>query len=71
MNNDNVIDLEAVTTLDIPPDKILNAAIKHGLTDVVVVGWNNNGELYFAGSSAVGAENLWLLAQAQRALLDV
>ena len=50
---DNVIPLpgfEGVTFGHIEPDKVLESA-KDTLSDVVVVGWTSEGELYLAHSS--------------------
>lgn len=71
MSNDNVIPLRCSTTLDIPPEKVLSGAADKGLTDVVVIGWGENGEMYFASSYGNGAETNWLLDQAKLALLEM
>lgn len=51
-----VITLHAETTLDIPSDRVLNAAIGK-LSTVLVLGYDQEtGEPYFAGSSSdIGA----------------
>ena len=67
----DVIDLPVITTLDIPPEKILNSAIKAEITTAVVVGWDKNGELYFTSSVSDGGEVLWLLEIAKKALMDI
>ena len=71
MNDDNVIPLRCVTTLDIPPEKVLNGAITQELTDVVIIGWGKGGDLYFASSYGNGAETNWLIDQAKIALLEM
>lgn len=65
-----VVELGAMTTLEIPPDKVLSAALKAGLQTVVVVGWDSDDGLYFASSDADGSEVLWLLEKAKVCLLE-
>lgn len=65
----NVIDLPVATTLPIPPERVLNAALAPGLERVLVVGWNPDGTMYFAGSHSDAPENLWLLELAKGVLL--
>jgi hypothetical protein len=70
---DNVIPLGNITRLDIPVDRVLDAAKGelHGPSGVVVIGWDDDGELYFASSVADGGEVLWLLEKAKIALLEI
>lgn len=65
-----VIDLPVITTLDIPPEKILRRASKANLTDVLVLGWDEAGDFYFAASQADGPNNLWLLKLAEKGLIE-
>lgn len=46
-----VIDLPVATTVDIPADKILSAALGN-LNDVLVIGLAKDGSFYSASSSA-------------------
>lgn len=66
----NVVTLGCITTLDIPPERILNAAIGCDLETVLVIGRTKDGELYFAGSSADGGDALWLMELAKKALIE-
>lgn len=68
--SDNVVDLDVVSTLDIPPSKILAKAAGAGLTDVVVIGWDKDGKLYFASSGADAGDVNWLLDNAKLELLE-
>lgn len=65
----DVVDFPGITMLSIPPEKILEGAKKQNLADVLVIGWTGKGELYFASSSADGAEVNWLIDQAKAALI--
>jgi len=66
---DNVIPLGNITSLDLPPDRILDAAKGH-MDSCVLLGWNCDGEIYFASSIADGGEVLWLLEMAKKQLLN-
>jgi hypothetical protein len=59
-----------ITTLDCPPDRVLESAIGK-TTDAVVIGWDTEGEFYFASSKAAGPEVLWLLELAKKKLLEI
>lgn len=58
------------TYLDTDPDKILQAAIGN-LSEVVICGYEPDGSFYFASTRSSGPETLWLLAQAQKRLLEI
>ena len=67
--SNNVIPLGNVTRLDVPVDRILDAA-KGELQSVVVIGWDNEGEFYAASSIADGGEVNWLLDKTKMKLLE-
>jgi hypothetical protein len=69
MSNDNVTEFTGETRLKTPVPKILASAAGARLEDVVIVGWRENGDMYFASSSADGANVNWLLDMAKQALL--
>ncbi len=71
MPKDNVVILQTVTKLDIPVDRVLESAKKVGLESIVIIGELENGEEYFASSAAGSPEVLWLLARAQKKLLEI
>ena len=66
----NVVLLHVTTTLDTPSEKVLQGAIDANATDVIVIGRNDKGALYFASSKADGAEVLWLMECAKIALFQ-
>jgi hypothetical protein len=66
-----IINLPVVTKLDLPPERILRAAIEADLTSCVIVGEMQDAEPYFASSVASGPDALWLLAHGQRRLLNI
>jgi hypothetical protein len=59
-----------ITKLDCPPDRILESAIGE-VTDAIIVGWDKNGDLYFASSIGDCPEVLWLLELAKKGLLEI
>jgi hypothetical protein len=67
---DNVIPLGNLTKLDLDPDIVLENT-KGTLDSFVIVGWDKDGELYFASTMADGGEVLWLLEKTKKQLLDI
>jgi hypothetical protein len=65
----DIIELNCVTRLKIPAEKILRGAADK-LDDVVIIGWDKQGKLYFASSEPDGGDVLWLLETAKKALLE-
>ena len=68
---DNVVDGHFITRLDIPADRVLRKALDADLESVVVLGYDRDGEEYFAGSIADGGTVVWLLERAKGRLLSV
>jgi len=68
-DNTNVVELGCITRLDLPADKVLNAAIDK-LETAVIIGWDKDGDFYFASSKADGGDVLWLIEKAKKLLLD-
>jgi hypothetical protein len=69
--NAEVLIFDGFTKLDLPPKQILNEAKKADLELAIVIGIDKNGELYFASSKADGADVLWWIEKAKKALLDI
>jgi hypothetical protein len=65
-----IIQYTGITRLDLPPDQILERA-KDQLTDVVIIGYDKDGNDFFASSLADGGTVLWLLEKCKKALLSV
>lgn len=66
---ENVEVLDGVTSLDIPADRVLIGALNGRLTKVVLAGYDENGEEYFASNMADGADAGWLLDRCKLNLL--
>lgn len=60
-----------VTTLDLPPDRILEQTIGKGLTGVVIMGYDADGMEFFSSSYADGGTVLWLMEKLKLKLLNV
>jgi len=63
-----VVNLGCVTKLDLPADRILEAAAGK-LEGVVIMGYDKDGNEYFASSYADGGDTLWLLERSKLKLL--
>lgn len=59
-NEYNVEKLDIVTSVDLNPNDVLLAAINNGMDKVIVIGYDKNGEEYFASSYADGPNVAWL-----------
>jgi hypothetical protein len=68
---DNVVNLDVVTCIDVPVDRVIDGAKEAGLDVAVVVGYHKNGDLYFASSLTDGGDVLWLLEIAKKQLLEL
>ena len=66
----DVVALDCVTRLDIPADRVLEAAMGE-LEKVVVIGYDKDGEEYFASSIADGGTTLWLMERSKAKLLAI
>ena len=65
----DVVNFGGVTRLDLPVDTILEGA-KGRVTDgVIVIGYDSDGDMYFASSMADGGTALWLLEQCKLSLM--
>ena len=58
-----------VTTLDTPPDRILEQALGE-LDKAVICGIDKNGELYFASSTSQLPDILWLLEKVKQDVME-
>lgn len=47
-----IVTFPGITTLDMPSEKVLSAAIAHDLDTVVIVGKTKDGTPYYAGSTS-------------------
>ena len=67
---DNIVDFTGLTTLDVDPDKVLNAAIGE-LDSVMVLGWDKEGVIYLAANFSDVQKALWLAEKLKYVLMMV
>jgi hypothetical protein len=67
--NDKVVFLHETTTLDIPPDRVLESAVGQ-LEGVVLLGYDKDGGEYFASSYGDDRIVLWLLERLKARLMS-
>jgi len=65
----NVIPLGGITKLDLPVDRVLESA-KEQLEGVILIGYDKEGEEYFASTYADGGDVLWLIERLKKRLLE-
>lgn len=63
-----VVYLDVVTKLDLPSDRV-RENIPKDMDSLVVIGFDSEGEFYFASNKADGGDVLWLLEKAKKCLL--
>ena len=66
----NVILFNGITKLDLDPDMVLENT-KGNLEGVILIGYDKEGEEYFASTYADGGEVLWLIERMKLRLLNV
>jgi hypothetical protein len=66
----NVILFNGITKLDLDPDMVLENT-KGKLEGVILIGYDKEGEEYFASTYADGGDVLWLLERMKLRLLNV
>lgn len=64
-----VIPFNGITKMDLPPERILEAAKGKDLEGVIIIGYDKEGGEYFASSYADGGTVLWLIERCKLALL--
>jgi hypothetical protein len=65
-----VVDIGCITKLDLPADRVLEAA-KGEFEGVVLLGFKTDGTTYFASTYADGGTVVWLLELCKKQLLEV
>lgn len=65
-----IVRFPGITKLDLDPDLILNAAIGK-LQSVVVLGFDNDGNEYFAASYSDGADAVWHARRLEHKLMKI
>lgn len=63
MNNEKVIHMQPSTNYT--PEQALNQALKYDLTDVMIIGYDFEGELFIRSSKMTRAEGLFMVKKAE------
>lgn len=66
--SDNVVNFTGITRLDMDPERVLESA-RGKLKSVVIMGYDEDEEEYFASSIADGGTVIWLMERAKLKLL--
>jgi hypothetical protein len=67
----DILQFNGLTLHDLPVVQVLDAAKGKDLTTVLVIGTDNEGELYVASDNGRVAESVYLLQRANAYLLDL
>lgn len=67
-NDGNVVVLNCSTTADVPPDRVLSAALG-SLESVLVLGFTDDGVFYIASSTSKLSDNLWAVKCAEKVIM--
>lgn len=67
----DVVELDIVTSLPIPAERVLRKAIENGMRECVVVGLNSDGQSYFASSMPSSSAIIYYLERAKFDLLKM
>lgn len=65
-----IISFEDVARWDIPAERVIEDAIDANLDKVVILGYTQDGDEYFASSIADGGSVVWLMEMAKKQLLE-
>ena len=60
-----------VTSLDIPAERVIEAAKEADLESVVVLGYDKDGDEYFSSSFAGSPEVIYLMERLKKKLLEM
>lgn len=71
IDEENILTFDGVTRLDLSAERILQAAIDAKIESAVVLGYDADGEFYFASTKADGGEVIWLMEIAKKKLLEM
>ena len=66
-----VLTWNGITRLDIPVSRVLKSAKDAKLSDCIIIGWDKDGEPYFASSMASGPDTLWLIELCKKRLMEM
>lgn len=65
----NVVILPVITTLDLDAERVLDGAVNAKLQSCLVIGYDPDGEFYFASTMVDRGSMLWLMEVAKKELM--
>jgi len=65
-----IIPFTGITSLDLPPDRVLEGAMGK-LEGVVILGYDKDGDEFFSSTYADGGTVMWLLERAKMRVMEV
>lgn len=68
---DNVRMFPGISPNDYDANLMLEAAARRNLKSVIILGYGEDGELFFSSSLAAGPKCLWMLEKIKARLLDI
>lgn len=66
-----IIQWRGDTKLDVPVENVLQGAQEANLDDVVVLGLDARGGVYFASTYGAAPDTLWLLERCRKRLIEM
>lgn len=66
-----ILHFDGVTSLDISANRVLDVAKAAEMQSVIIIGYDADGEEYFASSIADGPEVLWAIERAKTKLMRI
>jgi len=70
MATGTIVVFPGITKLDVPAERVLEAARLAELTDIVILGYDKDENEWFASSIADGGTVLWLMERLKKQLLE-
>lgn len=62
--------IDTLVNDNMSPEQVLRSSIDEGLNDVIVVGYNSEGEIFVRSSKMSRQEALWIVEQLRIYVLD-
>jgi len=68
--SDNILDFGELTGKRVDPEKIIESAKGKGIQEVLVLGWNQEGDMFLGGNMTLEGAN-YLLDKAKLYLIEL
>jgi hypothetical protein len=71
VDDGNVVPWNGITRWDVAVHRVIEGAWEKDLREIVIVGYDHDGEFFFASSRANGPSVLWTLEEAKMRLMKI